>query len=236
MAKICGVLAMQGDYAKHCEALSHCGVESLEVRNLADLRRCERLIIPGGESTTIYRLLSKQGLCQPLLERVQAGMPMFGTCAGMILLSRNIIASGQAFQYTDQPTLAVMDLTIQRNAYGPQIASFCTELSLAEQGLESPLFQRFLQKRPEQTTLPLVFIRAPIVLSWGTSVQVLLRCPPPKQLWRLWPLWQSRQDSQAPNSAQAHQAVCFQQNNILACSFHPELEHNTLLHEYFLSL
>ena len=225
MAKICGVLAMQGGYAKHCEALARCGAQSLEVRTLQDLQRCERLIIPGGESTTIYRLLNKQGLWQPLRERSQAGMPMLGTCAGMILLSRHIVAgvegsTEQVPQYSSQPTLAAIDLTVERNAYGRQVASFCTDLNLAdlaEQAIENPLFQRFLQQKQGQATLPLVFIRAPIAVSWGPAVQVLLRCPPDPP-------------------RETSQAICFQQGNILACSFHPELEQNTLLHEYFLGL
>ncbi|MEM9424179.1 MAG: Type 1 glutamine amidotransferase-like domain-containing protein, partial [Spirochaetota bacterium] len=95
MEHLCGVLAMQGAYAKHLECLARLGVKSIEVRSLEDLYRCERLILPGGESTTMYRLLRQARLWQPLIRCSEEGMPMFGTSAGMILLSRGISGIGQ---------------------------------------------------------------------------------------------------------------------------------------------
>ncbi|MEM9424343.1 MAG: pyridoxal 5'-phosphate synthase glutaminase subunit PdxT, partial [Spirochaetota bacterium] len=106
-----------------------------------------------------------------------------------------------------QPCLGRIDLLVQRNAYGRQIASFSTELNLGEQAPENPQFANFLAN---ESTLSLTFIRAPQAVSWGTEVQVLLR--------------------------ENGKAVCLQQNNVLVSSFHPELSESTLLHQYFLSL
>ena len=250
-----GVLAMQGAYARHCEVLSRLGMPVIEVRSIEDLKRCARLIIPGGESTTIYRLLMQAGLWQPLLERIQAGMPVFGTCAGMILLAARIRGVGRDYidkighddkgtlqnQYQNQdnsyqPCLAAIDLELQRNAYGPQIASFRTVLDIMDplsQTLpESTPFAAFIQRKfgrfrklaPDDVAsdnaflkLPLIFIRAPLALRWGAEVQVLLRYNP-------FP------------TEQTGQAICLQQGNILVSSFHPELSSSSLLHEYFLQL
>ena len=226
MSNLCGVLAMQGDYAKHREALSRCGVATIEVRRPQELERCERLVIPGGESTTMYRLLQKADLWQPLLKRAQAGMPMLGTCAGMILLSRHIAALSDGVgpahsagrrladhtrNFGEQPCLAAIDLQVRRNAYGRQIASFSAELDLLRQRPQATAFADFVRQRGQNgTALPLIFIRAPQAVSWGPGVRVLLRYEA--------------------------QAICLQQDKVVVASFHPELTDSTLLHEYFLSL
>ena len=232
-----GVLAMQGGYERHRATLARCGAHSIEVRSRKDLERAERLILPGGESSTIYRLLLQSGLWEPLRERIQNGMPVFGTCAGMILLAQSVAGQAEALiqNYGRQPSLGAIDIEVQRNAYGRQIASFSSKLKLSEQNPQNPEFARFLQKQTAKPNapknngahspdLPLIFIRAPQVLRWGAGVQVLL--------------WANQKvpKAQTANEAQSAQAVCLQQGKVLVSSFHPELSESTLLHEYFLRL
>ena len=229
-----GVLAMQGGYERHRATLARCGAHSIEVRSHKELERAERLILPGGESSTIYRLLLQSGLWEPLRERIQSGMPVFGTCAGMILLAQSVVGQAEALiqNYGRQPSLGAIDIEVQRNAYGRQIASFSSKLKLSEQNPQNPEFACFLQKQrakpnagqaPQKNNgahspdLPLIFIRAPQVLRWGAGVQVLLRCP-------------------AHQTASGQTAVCLQQGKVLVSSFHPELSESTLLHEYFVGL
>ena len=223
--KLVGVLAMQGAYAQHCAVLSCCGAQSIEVRSPEDLERCERLILPGGESSTIYRLLLQSRLWEPLQDRIQSGMPIFGTCAGMILLAKSVVAQGKDLMqnYGQQPCLAAIDIEVQRNAYGRQIASFSSELKLSEQSPQNPGFARFVSNQDDR--LPLIFIRAPLAVRWGAGVQVLL--------WAN----QTVPKAQAANEeTQPAQAICLQQGKVLVSSFHPELSESTLLHEYFLNL
>ena len=234
-----GVLAMQGGYERHRATLARCGAQSIEVRSHKELKRAERLILPGGESSTIYRLLLQSGLWEPLRERIQGGMPVFGTCAGMILLAQSVVGQGEEWMKNSQPSLGAIDIEVQRNAYGRQIASFSSELKLSEQNPQNLDFARFLQKQRAEPDagqdhkknngahcpdLPLIFIRAPQVLRWGREVQVLL--------------WANQKvpKAQTANEAQSAQAVCLQQGKVLVSSFHPELSESTLLHEYFLSL
>ncbi|WGK69163.1 pyridoxal 5'-phosphate synthase glutaminase subunit PdxT [Candidatus Haliotispira prima] len=242
-----GVLAMQGAYAKHREILARCGAPSIEVRTPQDLEQCERLVLPGGESTTMYRLLMAAGLWQPLAERIRAGMPVFGTCAGMILLSQRVVEQDQrAVQnYGVQPCLAVIDLEVKRNAYGYQMDSFSTELDLRTQTPENAAFAAFVRaddgydakdaNDPDgsslpvilPTILPMIAIRAPLAVAWGSGVDVLLRHRDKGG---------DKRRNKREGRAETEQAVCLQQGKILVCSFHPELSDNTLLHRYFLSL
>lgn len=148
-----GVLAMQGAFREHRLALESCGCQVVEVRRPGDLEELDGLVIPGGESTTIGKLLNENGLTRPIADRAGRGMGIFGTCAGTILLAREIAGS-------DQPRLGLMDLTVQRNAYGRQVDSF-------ETLVEVPL----LGKEPVQA----VFIRAPKIIRVGRGVEVLAR-------------------------------------------------------------
>ncbi len=148
-----GVLALQGDVREHVGALKALGAEALEVRTPADLERVDALVLPGGESTAVSLLLASSGLRQPLEARLEAGMPAFGTCAGMILLAREVV-DGRA----DQQSLAAIDLTVRRNAFGPQAASFEADLDVA--GVAGG-------------PLHAVFIRAPVVEKAGDAVEVL---------------------------------------------------------------
>ncbi len=166
-----GVLALQGDFAEHAAVLhglegerlaggNGAGplegpLEAVEVRLPEELAALDGIIMPGGESTTIGKLLSDYGLLEPLRQRIRCGLPAFGTCAGAIALARTVIG-------LERPLLAVMDLLIRRNAYGRQLQSFETELLIPELG-EPPLRA--------------VFIRAPSIESVGSGVQVLARLP-----------------------------------------------------------
>lgn len=145
-----GVLALQGAFREHKQSLIKCGVHVIEVRKLEDLGKCSALIIPGGESTTIGKLLVEGNLMDAIKERAQEGMPLFGTCAGMILMAKDIKDS-------DQPRLGVLDIEVIRNAYGRQVNSF--EMDLTIQGLSEPFAS--------------VFIRAPYVTKVGPNVEIL---------------------------------------------------------------
>jgi 5'-phosphate synthase pdxT subunit len=156
-----GILALQGAFAEHGRALARLGVASREVRLPADLDGIAGLIIPGGESTTIGKLLVRTGLDKAIAERVAAGMPVWGTCAGMILLAADIGDSG-SHSGEPQPLLGLMDLRVRRNAFGTQLDSFETTLD-APAVADHPV--------------PAVFIRAPVIEATGPGVEVLARLP-----------------------------------------------------------
>ncbi|MEM4407449.1 MAG: pyridoxal 5'-phosphate synthase glutaminase subunit PdxT, partial [Candidatus Caldarchaeum sp.] len=147
---VVGVLALQGDFAKHLEALGRCGCEARPVRADKELEGCERLIIPGGESTTLGVLLQKADLDRAIRQKIAGGMPVWGTCMGMILLAKEIEGS-------DQFRFGVLDICVARNAFGAQVHSF--EADLLVRGFES--------------TFRAVFIRAPVVTRVGKDVEVL---------------------------------------------------------------
>jgi 5'-phosphate synthase pdxT subunit len=148
-----GVLALQGSFAEHAEALRSAGAQPVLVRLPAHLEGLAGLIIPGGESTTIGKLLVLSGLLDPLRQEVSRGMPVYGTCAGMILLARDIGG-------LDQPLLGVMDITVKRNGFGRQLDSF--EEALSVPSLGEALFRG-------------VFIRAPLIENAAPGVTVLAR-------------------------------------------------------------
>jgi len=148
-----GVLALQGDVREHLAVLGSLGAEAIEVRTPADLDHVDALVLPGGESTTVALLLASSGLRQPLEARLRAGLPAFGTCAGMILLARGVV-DGRA----DQPGLGSIDLTVRRNAFGSQASSF--EADLDVKGIDGG-------------PLHAVFIRAPVIEEAGPDVEIL---------------------------------------------------------------
>jgi 5'-phosphate synthase pdxT subunit len=147
-----GVLALQGAVRPHLAALGSLGATPVEVRTPEDLSGVEALVLPGGESTTMSKLLDTSGLREPLAERLAAGMPALGTCAGMILLAREV-RDGRP----DQRSLGVVDIAVRRNAFGRQVDSF--EADLVVTGDEVPLHA--------------VFIRAPVIEEAGAGVDVL---------------------------------------------------------------
>jgi len=146
-----GVLALQGAFESHLKTFETMGIDAVSVKTVEDLNRIERLVIPGGESTAIQMLLESNSLSGPLKERLHEKMPVFGTCAGMIVLSR-IILDGRE----DQSPLNAIDIVVRRNAFGRQIDSF--ESPIEVKGLGEPF--------------PAIFIRAPIVESVGDNVNV----------------------------------------------------------------
>ncbi|OXS30216.1 MAG: glutamine amidotransferase subunit PdxT [Desulfovibrio sp. MES5] len=150
-ARCVGVLALQGAFREHVSAVSRLGVAAREVRQLKDMDGIDAMIIPGGESTTMGKLLNEWHMLEPLRERIMQGMPVYGSCAGLILLCRTI-------ENSDQPRLGVLDATVRRNAFGRQVDSFETELSMPEVGPDP---------------VPAVFIRAPVLISVGPEVRVL---------------------------------------------------------------
>jgi 5'-phosphate synthase pdxT subunit len=148
-----GILALQGAFREHREVLDALGVESVEVRVPQELAALDALILPGGESTTMSKLLDSSGVREPVAERLRDGLAVFGTCAGMILLAREVV-DGRA----DQRSFGALDVSVRRNAYGRQRDSF--EVPLVVDGLSGGPF-------------PGVFIRAPRLESVGEAVEVL---------------------------------------------------------------
>ncbi len=147
-----GVFALQGDVREHLAALRGLGVEALGVRRAEELARCDALVLPGGESTTMAKLARTFDLLEPLRDKIKTGMPTFGTCAGMILLADRIEDGA-----VGQETIGGLDVTVRRNAFGRQVESFECELDLL--GLAEPVHA--------------VFIRAPWVEAVGEGVETL---------------------------------------------------------------
>lgn len=182
-----GILGLQGDFEKHSKVVERIGAVPRIVVSPKEIEGIDSLIIPGGESTTMGKLMVNFRLLEPLCDLIRSGMPVFGTCAGMILLAADILNS-------DQPRIGLLDIEVSRNAYGRQIESFEADVPVT-----------FI---PEPVRG--VFIRAPKITRLGSGVETL-------------GLFE-----EAP--------VLIRQENILACSFHPELTQETRIHEYFLSM
>jgi pyridoxal 5'-phosphate synthase pdxT subunit len=148
-----GVLALQGAFREHMTTLDAIGVQGVPVRLPEDLEGISGLILPGGESTTMRKLVDRWGLREPIMRLAERGAPLFGTCAGMIILSREI-AGGE------EPVFPLLDVTVERNAFGRQLDSFEAELAVPVLG---------------DTPVHAVFIRAPIIERTGPDVDVLAR-------------------------------------------------------------
>jgi 5'-phosphate synthase pdxT subunit len=146
--KTAGVLAFQGDFEAHRKAIERAGGQAIEVRTAAELAQCDGLIIPGGESTTMLKLLELEGMTEPI-QKFAAQKPVYGSCAGAILLARQVT-------HPPQPSLGVLDIAVERNAYGRQIDSRIAQIPLAEGG-----------------DMEAVFIRAPIIREVGEGGHVL---------------------------------------------------------------
>lgn len=152
LAPTIGVLGVQGDVSEHATALERAGARAVWVRRPEDLQGVDGLVLPGGESTTLRRLLDYEGLLQAVRQRGEEGMPLFGTCAGAILLATEVLGA-------PAPHLSLVPMRVARNAYGRQRESFAADLDVA--GLDDPLHA--------------VFIRAPVIESVGEGVRVLAR-------------------------------------------------------------
>jgi 5'-phosphate synthase pdxT subunit len=184
-----GVLALQGAFDAHARRLAELGVESRLVKDIPDLDGLDGIILPGGESTTMSNLLVASGLGVVLANRLQDGLPVFGTCAGMIMMA-HAIHDGRP----DQISLDAMDIKVRRNGYGRQNDSFEQDISITS--LDSPFHA--------------LFIRAPIIESIGSDVEVL--------------------------ASVGEHPVLVRQAQALASSFHPELVSDLRVHEIFLSM
>ncbi|MGA7571609.1 MAG: pyridoxal 5'-phosphate synthase glutaminase subunit PdxT [Candidatus Aquilonibacter sp.] len=146
-----GVLALQGDVVEHIAAFERAGAAAIPVKTARDLERVQGLVIPGGESTTVMKLLDRFALAAPIVARVREGMPLWGTCMGMIVAAHDVAG-------LDQPTLDLIDITVRRNAFGRQNESAEVELSIPAVG---------------STPFPAVFIRAPWIERIGPGVELL---------------------------------------------------------------
>ena len=182
-----GVLAVQGAFARHVEALRRLGLDPVEIRRPEQLDTIDALVMPGGESTTMIKLLTGFDLVEPMAKRLADGMPVFGTCAGMILLAVNVLDG-----HPDQLSFGAIDVDVRRNGYGRQINSFEADLDIAAVGAPP---------------VRAVFIRAPVVVRAGPSVEVLAE-------------------------ADGVPVLC-RQGPIMVSSFHPELTHDDRLHQLF---
>jgi len=205
-----GVLALQGDFAEHAAVLRQLGHEAVEVRLPAQLQGLDGLIIPGGESTTIGKLAEQYGLMEPI-RALATAKPVWGTCAGAIFLSRDA--------RRQQPLLGLMDIRVERNAFGRQVDSFETELdvpALAQVDGHLPVDRQPATgnghaAEPQPHPFHGVFIRAPLIEQVGPGVEVLSRLADGR-------------------------IVAARQGHLLATSFHPELTHDDRFHRLFLSL
>lgn len=205
-----GILALQGDVREHVEILRGLGATTALVRTPTDLENVDALVLPGGESTTIGFLLDEHGMIEPLRKRIDEGLPVLGTCAGAILLAREVVGGGGsggspggtgglpptdgqsgATARHDWPKIGSLDIVIHRNAYGRQVDSFEGEIDVAGVG-----------------TIQAVFIRAPVIEAVGAGVEVL--------------------------ASHAERPVVVRQGNVLAATFHPELAHEAGLHRLLL--
>ena len=148
-----GILALQGAFAEHAKVLDKLGVDNVEIRNLDDFQQHQSdlsgLILPGGESTTMGKLLRDQDMLIPIREAILSGLPVFGTCAGLILLAKEIASQ-------EESHLGTMDMVVERNAFGRQLGSFYTEAECKGVG-----------------SIPMTFIRGPIISSVGEDVEIL---------------------------------------------------------------
>ena len=201
-----GVLALQGAFIEHEEILARIGAEPVQVRLPHDLEGLDGLIIPGGESTTIGQVAERWGLLEPIRAFARSGHPLWGTCAGMILLANEVVDG-----VPGQPVLGVMDIAVRRNAFGRQVDSFEADLEVTALG--EPFFHA-------------VFIRAPMIERVGQGVEVLARLEPgPSPPGKL-----------GAGKSEGDGVVAVRQGNLLATAFHPELTDDYRFHRYFLEI
>lgn len=204
------ILALQGAFLEHQQMFARLGVETVLIRNLADWTSfvgCVSaphhygagmglgLVIPGGESTAMLRIMRDEALLEPVRAAIEGGLPVFGTCAGMILLAKDVVCGSEAQteQERQRRRLATMDITVRRNAYGRQLGSFFTEAEFAGVG-----------------SVPMTFIRAPYIEDVRPGVDVLATV-----------------DGHIVAARQGHQLVT---------SFHPELNDDTRIHQFFIKM
>lgn len=238
-----GILALQGDVREHALAIEASGARAVSVRRPAELAAVDGLIIPGGESTTIDKLSRIFGLAGPLRERIASGMPVYGSCAGMILLADEIADPATDRDGNPQQTLGGLDITVRRNAFGRQRESFETDLDF--HGLAAP--------GELETPVHAVFIRAPWVERVGAGVQVLagVRLPGEPAGAELVGAQLGRHPGEYASSGELlsgglagqparieenTRAVAVRSRHLLATSFHPEVTGERRIHELFIRM
>lgn len=194
-----GILAIQGDFAMHARMLDRIGAPWRLVKHASDLDGVAALIMPGGESTTMLKLFAVEGYTEAIKRFAAQGKPVFGTCAGTILLAKEVLNP-------PQERLGLMDITVERNAYGRQVDSSIRQGAVT--GLDANGRAKG-EPEPDERPLEMVFIRAPIIRRVGDGVRVL-----------------GRSDGLP---------VLVEQGNLLAATFHPELTQDETVHRYFLS-
>jgi pyridoxal 5'-phosphate synthase pdxT subunit len=190
-----GVLALQGDVREHLQSLTRCGSDAFAVRTVTDLSHAAGLVIPGGESTTMSLLARQDDLLEPLRRYREAGRPCFGSCAGLIFLADRVL-DGRP----DQESMGGLDISVRRNAFGRQVDSFESEVQMPVLGL---------------APFPAVFIRAPVVESIGSGVEIL---------------------AEVTSVGGDARIVAVREGNILATAFHPELTGDDRCHQYFVDI
>ncbi len=212
-----GILALQGDVREHARALEACGARVVPVRRPSELATVDGLVLPGGESTTIDKLTRIFGLREPLRDRIREGLPVYGSCAGMILLADEIADPATDLAGNPQQTLGGLDITVRRNAFGRQVDSFETELQFAALAPAG---------EPEKT-VHAVFIRAPWVERVGAGVQVLASVEIPAE---------AHPSAQNGRIAPKVRAVAVRSQHLLATSFHPEVTGERRIHGLFIRM
>jgi 5'-phosphate synthase pdxT subunit len=211
-APVVGVLALQGDVREHLAALTAAGARAVPVRRPRELAAVEGIVLPGGESTTIGKLLATFDLLAPLRAAVAAGLPAYGSCAGMILLATTVL-DGRP----DQQLIGGMDVVVRRNAFGRQVDSF-----------EGPVEVTGLGTDP--APMHAVFIRAPVVESTGPGVEVLGRVRSAAMRLLNGP---AAAEGARPS---VDRIVAVRQANLLATAFHPELTGDLRVHRLFVGM
>jgi 5'-phosphate synthase pdxT subunit len=204
-----GVLSLQGDVAEHVRMLEHLGARTVCVRRAEELARVDALVLPGGESTAIEKLLRAFDLVEPLQDALRGGLPTLGTCAGMILLADRIVDAAP-----DQRGVGGIDMVVRRNAFGRQVDSF--EMSLAAPGL-------LLDGDGDDGDRPLraVFIRAPWAESVGDGVEVLATV--------------AVDDGSGDRSRRVERIVAVREGSLIATAFHPETTSEPFVHQLLLN-
>jgi pyridoxal 5'-phosphate synthase pdxT subunit len=208
---VIGVLALQGDVREHLRALGEAGATASPVRRLAEIEAVDGLVIPGGESTTLWKLATAFELMDPLRKLIAGGMPVFGSCAGLIMLADRLVDGAEG-----QQTFGGIDMTARRNAFGRQVDSFERDLILrldgadGDQGADSIQGADGAGEPKRGAPFHAVFIRAPWVERAGAEVTVL--------------------------GEDNGRIVAVRQGALLATAFHPELTPDTRVHEFFVKM
>ncbi|MET3945923.1 5'-phosphate synthase pdxT subunit [Arthrobacter sp. UYCu512] len=210
-----GVLALQGDFREHLRAVEESGATGVGVRRASELDGLDGLIIPGGESTTIDKLSRAFGLRDPLRTRIRAGLPVYGSCAGMILLAEEIADPAKDLAGNPQQTFGGLDITVRRNAFGRQRESFETDLDFKGLG--------FSATGDGVAPVHAVFIRGPWVERVGDGVEVLAVVEPAGA-------------SHPEALAGAARIVAVRSGKLLATSFHPEVTGEKRVHKLFIRM